>query len=315
MYDSLMRAGNDPEPILKRFFVDDPARMRGAVPDTVLLLKGLYTLGAICGCVDYLGIDLFTKYFTEGEVRAMAIPYTNRIYGNYGNSVEFGDRCSWAAKWLLEDIVRRADMALADGSACAADLRFGHDTGIMPLAALIGLGDMGTKLPRATAHLHFNTAERMTMASNIQMIFYKGKKGDILVRVMYNEKDQILPLKDQSLAPYYSWEAFKEYYEPKCREAQTIVEGFFDDNPVLEIEGGRIQGVKENGALVYKGVPFAAPPVGELRGKPLQPVIPWNGIKKADTFPLAATQPKMSPDDPLYYREFYTEGSAESGED
>ena len=70
MYDSLMRAGNDPKPILERFFLDDPARMRKVVPDTVLLLKGLYTLGAICGCVDYLGIDLFTKYFTEEEVRA-----------------------------------------------------------------------------------------------------------------------------------------------------------------------------------------------------------------------------------------------------
>ena len=212
MYDSLMRAGNDPKPILERFFLDDPARMRKVVPDTVLLLKGLYTLGAICGCVDYLGIDLFTKYFTEEEVRAMAIPYTNRIYGNYGNSVEFGDRCSWAAKWLLEDIVRRADMALADGSACAADLRFGHDTGIMPLAALIGLGDMGTKLPRATAHLHFNTAERMTMASNIQMIFYRNRAGEVLVKFLYNEDEvPLTPLQPVS-GPYYRWTEVRPYF-------------------------------------------------------------------------------------------------------
>ena len=212
MYDSLMRAGTDPERIMKRFFVDDPVKMKTVVPDTVSLMKGLYTLGAICGCVDYLGIDLFTKYFSEEEVRQMAIPYTNRIFGNYGNSVEFGDRCSWAAKWLLEDIVRRADMALAEGSDCAADLRFGHDTGIMPLAALIGMDGMDRKLPRATAHEHFNTAEKMTMASNLQFIFYRNRSGDVLVKFLYNEHEvPLTPLRPVS-GPYYSWTEVRPYF-------------------------------------------------------------------------------------------------------
>ena len=212
MYDSLMRATNDPERILKAFFVDDPQKMKAVVTDTVALMKGLYTLGAICGCVDYLGIDLFTKYFTEDEVRRMARPYSNRIFGNYGNSVEFGDRCSWAAKWLLEDIVRRADAAFAEGSDRAADLRFGHDTGIMPLAALIGLGDMGTKYPRATAHEHFNTAEKMTMASNIQMVFYRNRAGDVLVKFLYNEHEEPLTPLQPFSGPYYRWSDVRPYF-------------------------------------------------------------------------------------------------------
>ena len=207
-----MRACAAPERFLKSVFVEDPVRMKAILPDTVRFLKSLYTIGAVCGCVDHLGIDLFSKYFSEEEIRRISRPYSNRIFGNYGNSVEFGDRSTWAAKWLLEDIVRRADAALAEGSDRAADLRFGHDTGIMPLAALIGLADMGTKYPRVTAHEHFNTAERMTMASNIQIVFYRNRAGDILVKFLYNEHEEPLtPLKPFS-GPYYRWSEVRPYF-------------------------------------------------------------------------------------------------------
>ena len=91
--------------------------------------------------------------------------------------------------------------------------------------------------------------------------------------------------------------------------------GRTSDNPVLSVEGGKIQGVKEEGFLVYKGIPFAAPPTGERRGKVLQEVIPWKGILKADRFAPAAVQTPVSKDDPLYYKEFYAEGYPEFSED
>ena len=56
--------------------------------------------------------------------------------------------------------------------------------------------------------------------------------------------------------------------------------------PVLTIEGGQVQGVKTdiNGVIVYRGIPYAAPPINELRWKAPQPVIPWKGVKIAKTF-------------------------------
>ena len=57
-------------------------------------------------------------------------------------------------------------------------------------------------------------------------------------------------------------------------------------SPVLTIEGGQVQGVAAElpGVFVYRGIPYAAPPIGELRWKEPQPVVPWEGVKLADKF-------------------------------
>ncbi len=68
------------------------------------------------------------------------------------------------------------------------------------------------------------------------------------------------------------------------------------DRPVsqVKVEGGRVEGVEENGITVFRGIPFAAPPVGELRWRPPQPVKKWDGVLKADKFAPACPQPQRS---------------------
>ncbi|MEJ2110349.1 MAG: carboxylesterase family protein [Acidobacteriota bacterium] len=58
----------------------------------------------------------------------------------------------------------------------------------------------------------------------------------------------------------------------------------------VEVTGGTIEGVQENGIFSYKGIPFAQPPVGDLRWKEPQPVEPWTDVKKADAFGPACMQ-------------------------
>ena len=79
-------------------------------------------------------------------------------------------------------------------------------------------------------------------------------------------------------------------------------------NPVLDIEGGKVQGVESSvkGVYIYKGIPFAAPPVGDLRWKEPQPVVPWEGVKVADTFGPGAMQAKHDSSNP-WTSEFYWE--------
>ncbi len=59
-----------------------------------------------------------------------------------------------------------------------------------------------------------------------------------------------------------------------------------NDCPVLTVDGGRIQGVRaENpGVFVYRGIPYAAPPIGELRWQEPHQVVPWDSIRQCDKF-------------------------------
>lgn len=59
---------------------------------------------------------------------------------------------------------------------------------------------------------------------------------------------------------------------------------------LVKVEGGTIKGTVTKDLLVFKGVPFAAPPVGELRWKAPQPVKKWEGIRQATEFAPAPMQ-------------------------
>jgi para-nitrobenzyl esterase len=59
-------------------------------------------------------------------------------------------------------------------------------------------------------------------------------------------------------------------------------------------EAGTISGVRSNGLSVYKGVPFAAPPVGDMRWRPPAPVASWTGTRKAEAFAPACMQAGVS---------------------
>lgn len=47
---------------------------------------------------------------------------------------------------------------------------------------------------------------------------------------------------------------------------------------VVRVDGGRIRGFRYGSVSIYRGVPFAAPPVGDLRWRPPRPVRPWSGV-------------------------------------
>lgn len=59
-------------------------------------------------------------------------------------------------------------------------------------------------------------------------------------------------------------------------------------------QSGSVVGVREGGVTAYKGIPFAAPPVGALRWMPPQPPLAWEGVRKATAFAPACLQTGVS---------------------
>ena len=59
---------------------------------------------------------------------------------------------------------------------------------------------------------------------------------------------------------------------------------------VVETADGRVGGVEERGIATFKGIPYAAPPLGERRFRPPQKVEPWTGVRDARRYGNMAIQ-------------------------
>ncbi len=62
----------------------------------------------------------------------------------------------------------------------------------------------------------------------------------------------------------------------------------------VKISSGLVSGLVADGVRSYKGIPYAAPPLGQLRFRPPQPVSPWQGVRKCTEYGPACLQPPMS---------------------
>jgi para-nitrobenzyl esterase len=77
---------------------------------------------------------------------------------------------------------------------------------------------------------------------------------------------------------------------------ETAVATSADPTParrVVDVDGGQIAGLAPaagDEVWIYKGIPFAAPPVGDRRWRPPQSVVPWSGVKDATNAAPACMQ-------------------------
>lgn len=64
---------------------------------------------------------------------------------------------------------------------------------------------------------------------------------------------------------------------------------------IIQTANGKVEGYLKENLRIFKGIPFAAPPVGEFRWKAPQPVQCWSGIKKCTAFSASPIQNKPQP--------------------
>ncbi len=75
----------------------------------------------------------------------------------------------------------------------------------------------------------------------------------------------------------------------------------FANGPTVKVTGGTVAGTSENGVNIFKGIPYAAPPVGDLRWAPPAAVVPWKGTRDATKFSDECMQAPYDKDS-MYYR-------------
>ena len=143
-------------------------------------------------------------------------------YQNYGPSPYTGSIMPFSQANLLDNIIQTADTCIALGKT-QATLRFGHEVCVMPLACLLELGDCGTTVSDLEQlDQTWRNYRIFPMACNIQLIFYRPKKGstgagDILVKALLNEREMTLPV-STATPPYYRWQDLRDYYTQKLRQ-------------------------------------------------------------------------------------------------
>lgn len=85
---------------------------------------------------------------------------------------------------------------------------------------------------------------------------------------------------------------------------------------IIHTKYGDVTGIAEPSMTVFRGIPYAAPPVGPLRWKPPQEPFPWTGVRHCDRYAPMAIQafPPAEQFEP-YHKDFYFMGYPESSED
>ncbi len=211
--DSALVAALDPERILKAWTTDPEAAVRYMRhSDARRFAYEVLRAGSIAQCLD-IEDPRIDRHYTFDEIYGLWAYSDIKEYNLMTGTVENGRSRDIIGARILRDIIERADSALAPGSRRAADLRFGHDTGLSPLCSLLRLE--GLEEPRKMAdapHGVWYAFEFMPMASNLQLIFYRDRKGDTLVKILRNERETFIPALPAFKGPYYRWEDLRAYF-------------------------------------------------------------------------------------------------------
>lgn len=164
-------------------------------------------------------IELYSL-FNDDEVYDLWRVNNAGWYLNYGAAPQTGGIMPFSQLNLLKNMIATADTI----TTTQATLRFGHEVCVLPLACLLELGNCGVAVSDLNKlDEQWRNYRIFPMACNIQIIFYrpkKGKSGDVLVKAMLNEREVSLPVKTDQY-PYYKWNDVRQYYMDKIAKYEA----------------------------------------------------------------------------------------------
>ena len=196
------------------------------VKDSVNSYDVMYNLFEVASNMQSHDTDIdLLSLFTADELYSQWCLRNYRWYLDYGPAPQTGGLMPFSQRNLLTNIIETADTIIKDNAAKAnvqATLRFGHEVCVMPLACLLELDSCNVSVSNPDElDRHWRNYNIFPMACNIQIVFYRQKKGngDVLVKVLLNEREATLPAKPVT-GPYYKWSDLRKYYTEKLKSYQ-----------------------------------------------------------------------------------------------
>lgn len=197
-------------PTLAARLLTSPEEARRLVPDEDLgkFLFNMFKAAAGAGCLDQKFDPL--RFFTPEELlvcnKIRNIHFCSS-YGCFGPTRDIAVRHSYPYALL---IIKEAEEAIAGNERCA-DLRFAHDKQVGPTLSLLDLENYNVYTPIDQSHNYLAAWKYLSMGTNLQMIFYRNAKGDILVKFLCNERESHIPSLSAVNEYYYKWTDVREH--------------------------------------------------------------------------------------------------------
>lgn len=207
-----------PERLMKILFTD--AEYVKANVDAARLMKRLFDLACNMQSHD-TDMELY-PLFTDEECYDLWSCNNLYWYLTHAASPVTNGLMPYREAELLRNILDMADVALKEGKN-QATLRFGHESCLLPLVALLELNHYGESYSDVEKlSEQWRAYDIFPMACNVQFVFFHKKgNNDILVKVLLNEKETKLPVKTD-IAPYYHWKDVESYYREKLDKYQRM---------------------------------------------------------------------------------------------
>ena len=169
--------------------------------------------------------DVFTAEELNNEWLARNVDW----YLTSGNTPLTKYRTPYNQRVLLRNIIESADTAMVSPNL-SANLRFGHESIVLPLTVLMELNNSAYETTDLTTLAdHWRNYEIFPMGSNIQIVFFRPLNAktlnpdDVLVKVMLNEAEATLPL-TPVIGNYYAWSDVRDYYMNKLDNFYVLFE-------------------------------------------------------------------------------------------
>ena len=167
---------------------------------------------------------LLIDLFTNEDIYQYWLLENAWWYIQHGGSLLNGGHQPYTQRYLLRKIITEADSCISLKNP-GAQLRFGHETVVLPLVCLLGINGFDLQ----TANLDDLESSGwwaglvFPMASNIQFVFYRKDKfdTDVIFKVLLNEQEATLPI-ETDIAPYYHWRDFRRYYLKKLDDYDKV---------------------------------------------------------------------------------------------